>query len=290
METQRGEQPVTRFDDPAQFFEAHKRFWLAREAAHSAFMRLVHAAPPGAVCLAVRDLSSGPPATASIFPGDQIIVSEASDEAITHLAEYLASHAIRVPGIFAPAPVGARLASRLAERDGSTFKTVKRLLHWELTELASERAPVTSADMRFRAATLADADTITAYRNAMQEEMNTQRPRDQRAAVLREIAAGDLHLLESPSPKAAASPGAIACIGTVDLHRSERSGGVDNIYTPPEFRGRGCAARLTRHLCALVLAERPVVFLSSDAAAPAPTRVYEKVGFKVVCEMENLRA
>ena len=260
---------VKRFQTPQEFLDAHASAWGADEAAHGALLRVVSNAPPDSVCVAVED------ATACLVPGDQVIVSRASDAAIDALARALVAQRIDVPGIFAPAPVGRKLADRL----GGAYRTVKRLLHWELTA----PLPLPVGDGHARMATAADAELVAGYRDAMQEEMNTQRPANQRAAVEREIGEGDLHVWEAPD-------GAIASMGTIDLTRSERSGVVDAIYTPPGFRGRGYATHLTRHLCSLVLARCRVVFLASDADDPGPTRVYEKVGFTVRCEMENLRA
>ena len=124
---------------------------------------------------------------------------------------------------------------------------------------------------------------ITAYRAAMQEEMNTQRPKDPRATVDRDLAAGTLHVWVSPNES-------VVSTGTCELDDRGERGTVDDIYTPPELRNRGYATSLTWHLSDRVRSERPIVFLSSDADALAPTQVYKKLGFEVRCEMENLRA
>jgi predicted GNAT family acetyltransferase len=60
---------------------------------------------------------------------------------------------------------------------------------------------------------------------------------------------------------------------------------VGPVYTPPELRGRGYASALVAELSAALLAEgRRFCFLYTDLANPTANRIYERLGYRRVCE------
>lgn len=65
---------------------------------------------------------------------------------------------------------------------------------------------------------------------------------------------------------------------------------VGPVYTPPEARGRGyasaCVAQLTRRL----LEEgRRFVFLYTDLANPISNSIYQRIGYRPVCDVDQYR-
>lgn len=63
---------------------------------------------------------------------------------------------------------------------------------------------------------------------------------------------------------------------------------VGPVYTPPELRGRGyasaCVAALTRQL---LDSGRRFVFLFTDLANPTSNSIYQKVGYRPVCDVDQ---
>jgi predicted GNAT family acetyltransferase len=54
---------------------------------------------------------------------------------------------------------------------------------------------------------------------------------------------------------------------------------VNNVYTQPEFRGRGYAAALAAHISRLILEDGKTPLLYADAKNPASNKAYRNVGF-----------
>jgi predicted GNAT family acetyltransferase len=65
---------------------------------------------------------------------------------------------------------------------------------------------------------------------------------------------------------------------------------IGPVYTPPELRGRGYATTLVAGLSARLLAGgRRFCFLYTDLANPTSNAVYERIGYRRVCESAQLR-
>jgi predicted GNAT family acetyltransferase len=65
----------------------------------------------------------------------------------------------------------------------------------------------------------------------------------------------------------------------------------ENIYTPPEFRNRGYAEHLISAVQNIILAQplrRPIYIINQKAPEPI-NRFYDRLGFKVVSEMNDVK-
>jgi predicted GNAT family acetyltransferase len=60
---------------------------------------------------------------------------------------------------------------------------------------------------------------------------------------------------------------------------------VGPVYTPPEHRRHGYAtelvAEMTKHL---LTGDRRFCFLYTDLSNPTPNAIYERIGYRIVCE------
>jgi predicted GNAT family acetyltransferase len=64
---------------------------------------------------------------------------------------------------------------------------------------------------------------------------------------------------------------------------------IGPVYTPPEHRGRGYASSLTAEVSQRLLAGgRRFCFLYTDRANPTSNAIYERIGYRKVCEAAQL--
>jgi predicted GNAT family acetyltransferase len=64
---------------------------------------------------------------------------------------------------------------------------------------------------------------------------------------------------------------------------------VGPVYTPPELRGRGYATAATAELSRRLLASgRRFCFLYTDLANPTSNAIYERIGYRRVCESAEI--
>ncbi len=141
-------------------------------------------------------------------------------------------------------------------------------------------------DVAIRHATIADTEVLVASRVAMQRELG-ELGDDNEPHVIEAVRAYLQETLPTDELVAllAEAGGEVVGTGLIVLFNKPPSSGnlagvegyVLNMYTPPEWRGRGIARRIVEELLeAARVAGAPIVWLR---ATPAGRRVYEKVGF-----------
>jgi uncharacterized protein len=65
---------------------------------------------------------------------------------------------------------------------------------------------------------------------------------------------------------------------------------IGPVYTPHERRGRGYASALTADLTSLLLASgRRFCFLFTDLANPTSNRIYQRIGYEPVADVDEYR-
>lgn len=85
--------------------------------------------------------------------------------------------------------------------------------------------------------------------------------------------------------------GALAAVAGVHVHsRAMRVAALGNIATMPAFRGRGLGARVTAALCRRLRAECDTIGLNVRADNFAAIRLYERLGFAIIADYEELEA
>jgi GNAT superfamily N-acetyltransferase len=65
---------------------------------------------------------------------------------------------------------------------------------------------------------------------------------------------------------------------------------INQVYTPPEFRGRGYASAATAALTRKLLASgRKFCFLFTDVANPTSNSIYQKIGYRPVAQLDHVK-
>jgi predicted GNAT family acetyltransferase len=65
---------------------------------------------------------------------------------------------------------------------------------------------------------------------------------------------------------------------------------VGAVYTPPELRGRGYASACTAAVTQRLLADgRRFCFLFTDLSNPTSNSIYQKIGYRPVCDVDQYR-
>jgi predicted GNAT family acetyltransferase len=79
----------------------------------------------------------------------------------------------------------------------------------------------------------------------------------------------------------------VSIAGTHAFSRAERVAVVGNVYTHPQYRGRGLAGTATSAVTRELLQVCDLVVLTVEADNKAALRVYEKLGYRDVCNMHE---
>lgn len=269
---------VIKFEHADEFCQRFSPLWLENEVASGVIYRVSKADKPGMHYYAVFDENGEMTLTACLNPSDQILLSGADPSATETLAAYLVDHGLDVPGIFAPKPLSLAFADSYEAMTGKAFKVVKALGHYGLSEL--KFTPHQADDVRL--ATLNEKQLLIEYRTASQMEGNTQRPVDPTETIVQEIEAQRLYILEWPD-------GQIVSTGSIQWDYLPESAYVDHIFTPVKHRGKGYATCLTFALSQSILSKNLIARLSVDLDNTPAIAVYEKLGYRRECEMNNLR-
>jgi GNAT superfamily N-acetyltransferase len=66
-------------------------------------------------------------------------------------------------------------------------------------------------------------------------------------------------------------------------------GRVGPVYTPTEFRGRGYGSAVTAHVTEHLIEKGARVMLFTDAANPTSNSIYQKIGYRLIDELVELR-
>lgn len=128
-----------------------------------------------------------------------------------------------------------------------------------------------------RKAGLADAATAVAFSQAFWDEVMGDDPgRPTAEAIERKLAAGEIYLWEDG--------GAPVCLAAKS-RPMPHGVTLGPVYTPPALRGRGYAANYTAAVSRLMLdAGWAYCALFTDLDYPASNRVYQKIGYRPVCD------
>ncbi|HLY38058.1 MAG TPA: GNAT family N-acetyltransferase [Candidatus Binatia bacterium] len=184
-----------------------------------------------------------------------------------------------LPATWLFADEAARLLGRRAEVT----------LHMRLFELR-EPPPTTNTPGRLRAATRDEIDVVTTWFDAFMNEADEQagRPRGttphetpERPAMLRRLDEERVWLWVDAGERP------VHLIGVNPP--SFRAARIGPVYTPPEERGRGWAGAAVAEVSRRILAggARPCLF--TDQANPTSNALYQRLGYRPVVDMVNVR-
>ncbi len=193
------------------------------------------------------------------------------------LARSLRRGAWKVPGVFGPEDAAVAVTAAWAEEVGKPYSLAGRQRVYELREVL---VPVPERG-ELRPATADDLDLVAGWHYAFHHELFGRTDWEQaRAAAKVRVRAGDIFLWEDGRP-----------VSVAMKTRPTRSGiSVGLVYTPPELRGRGyataCVGELSRKLLG---AGWQFCALFADLANPISNHIYERIGYRPVCDYAEYR-
>lgn len=191
------------------------------------------------------------------------------------LVQHLVGEGWSVPGVMGPSEIAPGVAERWAEVTGQEYRLERRQRVYELREVIGP----TPERGRLQPATEADIGLVAGWWYAFHREIfGKADPEEAERAVRLRIEAGDIYLWEDERPLSVAMK-----------TRPTRKGiSVSLVYTPPEWRRRGYATACVGELSRMLLgAGWEFCALFADLANPASNRVYQKIGYRPVCNYDE---
>ncbi|HEY2938284.1 MAG TPA: GNAT family N-acetyltransferase [Gaiellaceae bacterium] len=275
---------VRRCRDVDEFLARAGEFLAAREAEHNLILGLssslrrqsrMYGEDP---YLAVVEADSQVVAAALRTPPHNLVLSEIDDQdAIEPLVVDVHDVFEALPGLLAPSDVAARFARawEAATGVGGHRVLAERAFRAERVvpprRVAGRMRPYRSSDRELAVRWL-DAFTAEALPEPPPEP--SDRWLDRRLAEPE----GSVVLWEDGEPVSLAAAGGPTPNGIR----------IGPVYTPPELRGRGYASALVAELTRVQLeGGRRFCFLFTDLANPTSNRIYQRVGYEPVTDVDQ---
>ncbi len=279
---------AVRVDDAAAFLAEAEPLLLADEARHNLILGIAGNVRDGVYgdfrLWLVRDGAEVAAAALQTPPYNLILARPRSSQALAALAEAVAGE--ELPGVVGTEPEVHELAELWCRHTGRGARTNMRQGVYALDRVE----PLPAAPGSVRVATADDRELAVRWLVAFADEaLHEGEPGRDRAGEmidhrLSSRTAGILLWEDGGEPVSLAGWGGATPNGIR----------VGPVYTPPELRGRGYATALTAELSQRLLdgrlfaGGRRFCFLYTDLANPTSNAIYERIGYRRVCESAEI--
>lgn len=265
---------VRRHAAPGAFLDHAGPFLTAREAEHSLILGIAAGLRQGGdAYLAVVERGAQVTAAAVRTPPRNLILSHAEPGAVAALAADLRGDDL--PGVTGTKAVALAFATQWRQLTGREFRPHMAL---RLHRADSVRAP-SAVPGELRAAGTADRELLIDWVQAFEREALGEGDRDS-AARLVDDRLGTFRLWWDGGPVCMAGWSG----------QTAHSVRIVHVFTPPQLRGRGyasaCVATLTQRL---LDGGRRFCCLFTDLANPISNRIYARIGYRPVCDLDDYR-
>jgi uncharacterized protein len=277
---------VTRHDDPDAFLAQAGEFLAAREAEHNLMLGLTSRlrVDPRAYgedpYFAVVEGEDGILGAAMRTPPHNLILSEIDDAAaVAPLVDDAEAAFGSLPGVVGPKERVAEFARVWADRMGAQtrLELAQRIFS------ADHVDPPEAVAGRMRDYEAGDRDLAIQWMDEFTAEAlpeNAPHPESSAEFVDHRDEDPDGGLVFWDDGDRTVSLGGFG-------GRTPNGIRVGPIYTPPDLRGRGYATALTAALTARLLGEgRRFCFLYTDLANPTSNRIYQRIGYRPVSDVD----
>jgi uncharacterized protein len=278
---------VRRFDHAQEFLAQAGAYLSAREAEHNLLLGLagVLGARPslyGSTPYFAAVQQDGAVVAAALrTPPHNLVLSEVAEPAaLDALANDAADAFGELPGVVGPKEASRRFAELWSEATGRRLERAMAERIFRAETVHAPRGVLGS----MRRATAGDRSLLVEWLEAFQDEAMAGRSfRPAEDAVDDYLTRGDdsgLYLWEDGEAVSLAGCGGPTPNGIR----------VGPVYTPPARRGRGYASALTAELTSLLLSSgRRFCFLFTDLANPTSNRIYQRIGYEPVSDVDEYR-
>jgi predicted GNAT family acetyltransferase len=207
-----------------------------------------------------------------------MVVSRGSKDAVELLVQEILAkpQAAEVPGVTGPAETAGAFADAWSTKTGGQFKQHTWLRIYETREVI----PPKNVSGAMSPATREELDLITEWMIEFSKQLGDQNPAH-RDDVEERFNAGHYFLWRDRGQ-----------VVSIAAFAGPTPNGVriNSVFTPIEFRNQGYAsanvAALTQHL---LDTGRKLVFLFTDLKNPISNGIYQKVGYRPVCDFNDYR-
>lgn len=212
-------------------------------------------------------------------PPHNLVLSLLPLAAVAPIAADAYRHYGTLPGVLGPTDAARAFAERWRALTGQPYRRAVAERIYQLEAVT----PVLAVPGALRRATAADRDLLITwlaafYRETLGEGGLRQAEHTADARLTTETAA--IYFWEDGRPVSLAGYSGPTPNGIR----------IAPVYTPPELRGRGYASATVAALSQLLLdGGRRRCFLFTDLANPTSNRIYQAIGYRPVCDVDEYR-
>lgn len=274
---------LTRFGSVGAFEERALGWLLEREAEHNLFIGLLGQIREGRypeAYLALVEDDARVVAAAWMTPPHNLGISRVEDHhALEPLVTDVRDAYGTIPGVLASKQTARRFVDLWSGLTGATGRLHMPQRIYECTEV-SRPSGVSGAP---RSAATEDRELLIEWRGAFALEAVGERDSVPERSVDNWL--DDEH---SSGCVVWCDPDPVSMVGYSSPTRNGMR--VAPVYTPPELRGRGYASACTAEATQRVLdSGRTSVFLYTDLSNPTSNSIYQKIGYRPVCDVDQYR-
>jgi uncharacterized protein len=200
------------------------------------------------------------------------VLTRMEREALISLLAMMESTELRLNGVSGPAETAREFSDQWSRATGGRSRRSMDMWIRELTHVVDDSAAAGS----FRGAEISDIPWLMKWGVDFHESVGLDEPMDVRQTVSEYVKDRRLFVWA-----VAGRPVSIA--GYAGL--TPNGARLNLVYTPPGERNKGYARACVGALCRYILSRvKSRCFLFSDAANPVSNRVYDRLGFRTVCD------
>jgi predicted GNAT family acetyltransferase len=218
---------------------------------------------------------------ASMTPPFNLVLyreGETNPAAMEAIAKNLQENGWTIPGVLGKVEVAEAFTKLWSGLTGKEYHLHKNIRNFELTEVI----PPAPCPGKFRIATHEDISLIAEWVYEFQvEALGRLEAEDPLAFTKTRIGDGDVFIWEDN--------GQVVSM-CAKLRPTRHSIAIAQVYTPPELRGKGYAANCVASLSQYLLdSGYKFCTLNTDLANPISNRIYQKMGYRPVCDLNEFR-
>ncbi len=205
----------------------------------------------------------------------RLVLTRGPGPAIAMIADWAARKKVDLAGVIGVPESVLMFTRAWSKLSRDKMKGAHRLRIYQLEQLK----PAAVVSGKLEPATLSELEMLTQWNIAFTRDVEQPLTGAERTMAERAIREGRLFLWKDPQPVSMA-----AWAG-----QTPRGVRVNMVYTPPELRRRGYASAAVSALTKKLLeAGRKFVFLFTDLSNPTSNKIYQKMGYEAVCDINEV--